>query len=325
MSNHKKKTLRLVILTIAIIAATISIFLLLGWYLSSQNVQVLNPKGEIGLQQRNLMIFTAILSIVVIVPVFSIAIFIAFKYREDNPKSKYTPDWDSNKTIESIWWGIPIVLIIIIAAVTWITTHSLDPYKPIDSDKNPLTIQVVALDWKWLFIYPEQQIASVNLAQFPVDRSVDFEITADAPMNSFWIPQLGGQIYAMPGMTTHQHLKANEIGDYRGSSSNISGEGFAGMKFTAKASSNEDFVAWVERTKKSDNVLNDTAYKELVKQSKNNPVTYYGSVDSTLFKSILMKYMNHDEDAGAIPTQNPDHKNHDMSDMNPNLQMETQK
>jgi cytochrome o ubiquinol oxidase subunit 2 len=324
MSDHKKKTFRLVLLTITLLAAVTGALLLLGWYLSSQNVQVLNPKGEVGLEQRNLMLFTAILSIIVIVPVFSIAIFIAFKYREDNPNSKYTPEWDSNKKIEAIWWGIPVLLIIIIATVTWITTHRLDPYKPIDSDKNPLVIQVVALDWKWLFIYPEQKIASVNFAQFPVDRSVDFEITADAPMNSFWIPQLGGQIYAMPGMTTHQHLKASEVGDYRGSSANISGEGFAGMKFTAKATSNEDFVNWIEKTKNSSEPLTSETYKELAKQSKNNPVSYYGSVDASLFTNILMKYMNHGGDAGSIPTQSPDHKNHDMTDMNPNLQLETQ-
>jgi cytochrome o ubiquinol oxidase subunit II len=324
MSDHKKKTLRLIALTLVLLAAISGALLLLTWYLSSQNVQVLNPKGAIGLEQRNLMIFTAILSIVVIVPVFSMAIFIALKYREDNSKSKYTPNWDGNKVIESIWWGIPVVLIIIIATVTWTTTHKLDPYKPIDSDKKSLTIQVVALDWKWLFIYPEQRIATVNIAQFPVDRSIDFEITADAPMNSFWIPQLGGQIYAMPGMTTHQHLAASEVGEYRGSSANISGEGFAGMKFIAKATSNEDFIKWIEQTKKSGNSLTSESYKELAKQSKDNPATYYGSVDTSLFTDILMKYMNHDTNAGSIPSQNPDHKNHDMSDMNHNMQMETQ-
>lgn len=321
MSEHKKKTVRLILLTVFIISVSAAVLSILVWYLSSQNVQVLNPKGAIAEQQRDLMIFTAILSVFVVVPVFSLAIFIAIKYREGNTKTKYSPNWDSNKKIEAIWWGIPIALIVFIATVTWISTSNLDPYKYVDSDKRPLVIQVVALDWKWLFIYPEQQIATVNFAQFPVNRPIDFEITADAPMNSFWIPQLGGQIYAMPGMTTHMNLMANEIGEYKGSSANISGEGFAGMKFVAKATSDEDFVKWIVQTKKSGGVLNTQTYKELAKPSKNNPVKTYGNVDASMFKDILMKYAGHGHSSEPAPESSTKHQDHDMSKMNHNMEM----
>ena len=164
-------------------------------------------------------------------------------------KAKHAPDWEHNYIAEYCWWGVPIVIIVILAVTTWKSSHDLNPFKPIESEKKPLAIQVVALHWKWLFIYPEQGIATVNFVQFPEKTPINFEITSDAPMNSFWIPQLGGQIYAMPAMRSKLHLIANEIGSFRGVSANISGKGFAGMTFTAKSSSEEDFDAWVQSGK----------------------------------------------------------------------------
>ncbi|MDE3048194.1 MAG: COX aromatic rich motif-containing protein, partial [Verrucomicrobiota bacterium] len=198
----------------------------------------------------------------------------------------YDPDLVDNKVAEYFWWGIPAVLTAAICVLTCYKTAELDPYKPIPSEKKTITIQVVALQWKWLFIYPEEQIASVNFLQFPVGAPVRFEITADAPMNSFWIPHLGGQIYAMPGMRTVLHLIADEAGVYRGSSANLSGTGFAGMVFQAKASTEEEFQNWVAQAKASSGL----DYAQLAKPSSYDPVQMY-TVAPGLFDQIVMKYM----------------------------------
>lgn len=280
------------------------------WYISTLRIDTLDPKGIIALKEYNLLVFTTMLGFVIVVPVFILAIAIAWRYREGNTKAKYTPNVSGNRIAEVVWWGIPIILITVLSVVTWTSTHDLDPHKPLVSDVTPVKVQVVALDWKWLFIYPEQNIASVNLVQFPVNTPVNFEITADAPMNSFWIPQLGGQIYAMAGMTTKLHLNATEKGDYKGSSANISGEGFSGMRFTARASSKDDFDAWVKSVKSSNLHLTNAEYSTLAKQSTDHPVTRYASSADGLYDTILMKYMMPAE------TQKNDATTHDMSEMN---------
>lgn len=262
-----------------------------GWYISTLQIDMLDPKGIIALKQYKLLVFTTLLGLLVVIPVFIIAIVIATRYREGNTKATYTPNVSTNRLAEAIWWGIPIFLIGILSVVTWISTHDLDPHKPLASSVKPVTVQVVALDWKWLFIYPEQHIASVNLVQFPINTPVNFKITADAPMNSFWIPQLGGQIYAMAGMTTQLHLNATEPGDYRGVSANISGEGFADMHFTARATSQAEFDAWVATAKQTQTELTSASYAELAKQSKNVPVTVYANTETDLYDTIVMKYM----------------------------------
>lgn len=286
--RKKLRVVSIIIVTLAVIAVAV-------WYLRGVNIEVLNPKGVIGHKERGLMIFTLILGLAVIIPVFILTIFIANRYRETNvktkAKAKYSPDWDKNYLAETIWWGIPIAIIVVLSVVTWISSHNLDPYKPLDSDKKQLTIQVVSLDWKWLFIYPEQNIATVNYAQFPVNTPIEFDITSDTVMNSFWIPQLGGQIYSMPGMSTKLHLNATSLGDYNGSSANISGQGFAGMKFIAKASSQTDFEAWVKTTKQSKNQLTSASYDKLAKPSKYVKPTYYSGVKKGLYDGIIIKYM----------------------------------
>jgi cytochrome o ubiquinol oxidase subunit 2 len=289
------------------------------WYISGLRIEMLHPKGVIAQKEYNLLIFTTLLGFVVVIPVFIMAIVIAWRYRESNTKATYTPNAGGNRIAETIWWSIPIILIAILSVVTWNSTHDLDPHKPLASNIKPVTIQVIALDWKWLFIYPEQNIATVNLVQFPSNTPVNFEITADAPMNSFWIPQLSGQIYAMAGMTTKLHLNATENGDYKGSSANISGEGFSGMKFTARATSQADFDRWVVSAKKSSNNLSLSEYKTLAKQSKNNPETLYASSSEGLYDTILMKYMmpKTNTDSSA-PQSMPDmdHSTHMNMEMN---------
>lgn len=260
-------------------------------YLRHFSIPVLEPRGTIARQERNLIYFGSLLSIIIIVPVFALTFMISWKYREANTKATYSPEFDHSRKAETIWWLIPTILIVILSVVTWNSSHQLDPFKPLASDTAPLTIQVVALDWKWLFIYPQQNIASVNMVQFPVNTPVHFVITSDAPMNSFWIPQLGGQIYAMPGMSTQLHLMASQSGSYRGSSANISGRGFADMNFTAKATSNLDFRKWVNTVKQSPNHLTADAYAELSKPSDHNTVAYYASNQPGLYDSIVIKYM----------------------------------
>ena len=252
---------------------------------------VLNPKGLIASQERDLIVFATLLMLTVVVPVFFLTGFFAWKYRASNKKAKYTPDWEHSRVDELIWWAVPFVLIAILAAVTWRTTHDLDPFRALGVDAKPVVVQVVALDWKWLFIYPEEGIASVNHFEIPIYTPVNFEISADAPMNSFWLPQLGGQIYAMPGMRTKLHLFADAEGVYNGSSANLSGKGFSGMDFTAQVGTQEDFDAWVAEVKRTGQRLDWSAYTQLTEPTINHPTILYGAVDTGLFERILMKFM----------------------------------
>jgi cytochrome o ubiquinol oxidase subunit 2 len=239
---------------------------------------VLFPSGSIGLAERDLMLRTVLLMLIVVVPVCLLAVFFAVHYRASNTKATYTPNWEHSKMEELIWWSIPLEIVLVLGALTWSSTHELNPSIPIVSLEPPLTIQVVALPWKWLFIYPSEGVASVNEFALPVGRPVAFQLTADAPMNSFWVPALGGQEYAMTGMTTELNLMATKPGDYPGRSANYSGEGFAQMKFTARAMSPEDFNAWVRTAKASTEVLSSETYAALSKPSDTGPVRYYGMV-----------------------------------------------
>jgi cytochrome o ubiquinol oxidase subunit 2 len=276
---------------------TIFILLFLGvsaalliMFIRNHNIPVLEPAGIIASKERDLIFTATLLMLIVVIPVIVLVLIFAWKYREGNKKAKHTPDWEHNSIAEYCWWGVPLVIIAILAVITYRTSHELNPYKPIESDKKALTIQVVALNWKWLFIYPEQGIASLNFLQFPEKTPVQFEITADAPMNSFWIPQLGGQIYAMPAMRTKLSLMADQVGEYRGASSNISGKGFAGMYFTAKASTDSEFERWVERVKSSQKQLGISAYQHLVEPSEYDPVSSYVLIKPDLFDWIINQY-----------------------------------
>lgn len=255
------------------------------------NIALLDPRGLIAFQERNLIVTATLLMLVVVIPVYVALFAFARKYRADNAKAKYDPDLDNNAIAGFAWWAIPATIIFILAIMNWKSTHALDPYKPLVSDAKPITIQVIALQWKWLFIYPEQNIATVNYIQFPEHTPINFKVTADAPMNSFWIPQLGGQIYAMPGMSTQLHLMANGKGSYNGSSTEISGRGFSGMKFIAESTSQIDFDQWVQSVKQSPNILTLDSYNKLSEPSENNPVAYYASTQQDMYNTIIMKFM----------------------------------
>lgn len=281
----KKQKALLALVVSGIVVAILLIFL------HRNNIAMLNPQGEIANKQRDLMVFTFLLGMIIVIPVFAMTFYIAWKYRAGNTKAKYRPDWDHSKKAEIVWWGVPLVLILVLSVVTWKSSHDLDPYKALASSAEPVEIQVVALEWKWLFIYPEQNIATVNYLQIPEDRPINFKITADAPMNSFWIPKLGGQVYAMAGMQTKLHLMADKPGVFRGSSANISGKGFAGMNFEVRASSETDFQTWINGIKRSPNALTAQEYAKLEKPTEDHTVTYYRSHDAALYDSIMMKYM----------------------------------
>lgn len=259
-------------------------------------ISVLFPKGLIGIEQRNLLLIIQALMLVIIIPVYVLTFIFSWKYSSENPKGDYDPDLVDNTLAEYIWWGVPLIMTLIVGGITWVKTYELDPYRPIASDKKAMSIQVIALDWKWLFIYPEEKIATVNFIQFPENTPLHFEITADAPMNSFWIPHLGGQIYAMPGMRTELNLIANEKGNFSGSSANLSGEGFAGMRFVAKASSEEEYKEWVATAKKTTRTLNAQEYKKLAAPSKNNPVAIYQLKVNELFDQVIEKFMHPPKD-----------------------------
>jgi cytochrome o ubiquinol oxidase subunit 2 len=201
------------------------------------------------------------------------------------------PDWEHGIMTELVWWAIPLEIVLVLGALTWTSTHELDPHKALTLQGETLKIQVVALDWKWLFIYPEQNIATVNFVEFPANRPVEFDITADAPMNSFWIPQLGGQIYAMTGMVTKLNLVADEAGVFAGGSANYSGEGFAHMKFQARAVPQQDFDTWVGNIRASSSTLDLATYDTLARPSDASMQEHFGSVASKLYDTILMKFM----------------------------------
>lgn len=287
-----KATLRKRVGVALLILLPIGILIGLIAYIRRYPLAVLSPQGPIGVKQLHLIEFALLLSALVMVPVYIMTILIAFKYREANHKqATYTPEWDGSRMLESIWWGIPIAIILVLSVVTWRSTYALDPYKPLASTHTPLTIQVVSLDWKWLFIYPQQHVASVNEVAVPVGTPVTFKITSETVMNSFWIPALGGQIYAMPGMNTDLNLQADRAGTYAGSSANISGAGFADMNFTAKALDAKQFATWVSHAQHSPQALTAASYKSLAAPSKKNAVTYYRANSPGLYNDVIMQYM----------------------------------
>lgn len=259
--------------------------------LTGCKIAVLQPRGYIATDERELLITAVLLMLIVVIPVIILTAVITIRYRASNTKAKYTPDWGHSTLLEIVWWAIPLVIIIVLATLTWIYTHRLDPYKPIVGKNKPITIEVIALEWKWLFIYPDQNIATVNYVQFPVNTPINFLITADAPMNSFQIPQLGGQIYAMSGMQTKLHLIADQTGCYRGRSTNFSGDGFSGMKFIAHVTTQAKFNNWVSTVKKSSKQLTMDSYNKLALPSENNKVEYFSSAQKDLFNDVIMKFM----------------------------------
>ncbi|WP_106475516.1 ubiquinol oxidase subunit II [Phytohalomonas tamaricis] len=252
---------------------------------------LMNSKGQVGAEQKYLILTSTWLMLIVVIPAILMTLIFAWKYRASNKQAKYSPNWSHSNKVEAVVWGIPCLIIVALATLTWKSTHALDPHKPIDSDVAPINIQVVALDWKWLFIYPDQGIATINQIAFPKDVPVNFQVTSNSVMNSFFIPQLGSQIYAMAGMQNSVHLMANEAGTYGGMSANYSGHGFSDMTFTALAmNSPQEFDEWVNKVKASSETLGRNEFEKVAEPSQKNPVEYFSSVEPHLFQNIIDKF-----------------------------------
>ncbi|PHZ60165.1 ubiquinol oxidase subunit II [Photobacterium leiognathi] len=253
---------------------------------------LLAPKGSIGVQEKELIIKALLLMLIVVIPVILMTIYFAYRYRESNTDEEYAPDWSHSTKIEVVVWTIPIIIIAILATITWRSTHELEPSKPIVSDAKPITIEVVSLDWKWLFIYPEQDIATVNYVVFPKNVPVQFKLTSDNIMNAFFIPQLGSQIYAMPGMVTKLNLIANHRGDFKGFGSSYSGKGFSEMKFTATSLENRHaFSSWVQQVKMSPNRIEDwEQFHAIASPSVGDPAESFSSVPPFLFNDVVTQH-----------------------------------
>ena len=270
--------------------------LLLAALLAGCDTLVLNAPGDVAAQQGHLIVVSTVLMLLIIVPVIALTLLFAWRYRQSNTAATYAPDWDHSTALELVIWSAPLLIIIALGAVTWISTHTLDPYRAlhrIDAARavpkgtKPLVVEVVALDWKWLFIYPEQGIASVNELAAPIDVPITFKITATSVMNSFYIPALAGQIYAMPGMETKLHAVMNQTGEYDGFSANYSGAGFSNMRFKFHGVNAADFERWVQSAKDSGNTLGREQYLALEKPSQREPAKRYASVAPQLYERIL--------------------------------------
>jgi cytochrome o ubiquinol oxidase subunit II len=278
---------------------------LLGGGCDIRHAVLLDPKGPISLAQRDLLFDAFCVMLIVVIPVFVMAFLFARRYRASNTKAAYTPNWSYSGRIDAVVWLIPAVIVVALGTLLWRTTHKLDPYRPIDTAVAPLEVQVVAQDWKWLFIYPEQGIAVVNQLAFPSGRPLSLRITSDTAMNSFYIPALGGQIYAMAGMETRLHLLADAPGTFTGRNTQYTGDGFPEQHFKAIAMTPEEFDAWIAKARQAPAKLDAATYPALAARSKGHPVTFYSAFEPNLFQSIIAKYAAHQAHDGHVSPDSP--------------------
>ncbi len=260
---------------------------------------VLNPAGDIAAQQGQLVVQATLLMLLIIVPVIALTLWFAWKYRATNTantEADYAPDWHHSTVLELVIWSGPLLIIIALGAITWIGTHKLDPYRPLDRISatqalqpgvQPLEVQVVAMDWKWLFFYPEQGIATVNELAAPVNRPILFKLTSTTTMNAFFVPDLAGMIYTMPGMQTELNAVINKAGVYEGKSSHYSGAGFSGMTFKFHGLSDGDFEQWVQKAKAEGRTLDRSTYVKLAEPSQRDPVQRFATVETGLYDKVL--------------------------------------
>lgn len=257
---------------------------------------VMNPSGDVARQQADLILWSTALMLLIIVPVIVLTVLFAWRYRASNEDAEYRPDWDHSTGLELIIWSAPLLIIIALGALTWTSTHLLDPYRPIarlapgrplPANDRPLEIQVVSLDWKWLFIYPEQGVATVNELVLPVDRQVRFRLSSSSVMNTFYVPAMAGMIYTMPGMETKLHAVINKPGRFEGMSANYSGAGFSGMKFWTYGTDAAGFDQWVARTRGAQDRLSAANYLRLERPSEKVPVIRFAGVEPALFDRVV--------------------------------------
>jgi cytochrome o ubiquinol oxidase subunit 2 len=249
---------------------------------------VLDPHGPVGESERLILLDSVAIMLAIVVPVILATIGFAWWFRASNARATYLPDWAFSGHLELIVWAIPAIVITFLGGIAWFGSHALDPFQPLPSKTKPVEVEVVSLDWKWLFIYPDDGIATVNHLVIPVDTPVHFKLTSSGVMNSFFVPQLGSQIYTMAGMTSQLSLQADQEGTYPGLSAQFSGEGFSDMRFDVRAVAPDAFANWVADTKAAGGgTLDAPAYAELAKASKNVKPATYQAIDPKLFDSII--------------------------------------
>jgi cytochrome o ubiquinol oxidase subunit 2 len=261
---------------------------------------VLDPKGPIAVANRQILLNSLGIMLAIVIPVILATLGAAFWFRASNERARYRPNFAYSGRLEMLVWSIPAMTVLLVGGVAWVGAHDLDPGKPISSTVKPVNVQVVSLDWKWLFIYPEQGIASVNKLVVPVGTPISFELTSSSVMNSFFVPQLGSQIYTMSGMATRLHLQADDLGTYPGFSAMFSGDGFPDMRFTVDAVTDDGFSQWVRQTGEAGSVLDKQAYADLVKPSKAVVPFTYRAVAADLFSSIVNARMSTQESTLSI-------------------------
>src|SRR3954453_14507180 len=244
-------------------------FLSLG--LASCRGGVLDPLGPVGADDAPILIDATAIMLAIIIPTILLAFWMAWRYRASNTKAEYLPNWSFSGRIEAVVWSIPILTIMFVGGVIWIGSHELDPFKPLPSKAPPLEVQVVSLDWKWLFIYPQQGVATVNQLVVPAGTPVHFSITSASVFNVFFVPRLGSMIYAMPGMVSQLNLQADSSTKLWGTSAQFSGDGFSDMQFDVRSVPTADFDDWAEKVRSSGPVLDQPAYVRLLQQSQNVP------------------------------------------------------
>jgi cytochrome o ubiquinol oxidase subunit 2 len=254
-------------------------------------MNILDPQGPIAAAEKVILIDSIAIMLAIVVPTIVAIFAFAFYFRASNARATYLPDFAHSGRIELVVWSIPTLTIILLGGVAWIGSHQLDPGAPVAGTGSPVRIQVVSLDWKWLFIYPDQRIATVNTITVPVGAPIQFELTSSSVMNAFFIPQIGSMIYTMNGMVTRLNLRADQEGNYNGLSAHFSGDGFPEMKFDVHVVSPLEFPNWVASTAKSTNELNGDSYKKLVEQSIEPGRPTYRLGDPRLFDDIASQHL----------------------------------
>jgi cytochrome o ubiquinol oxidase subunit II len=289
-------------------SAVLALVLIGAAMLGGCNQGVLDPKGPIASAELLILINSTAIMLVVVIPVIVATLVFAWWYRASNTRAIRSMDESYEERVEFVVWSIPALTVILLGGVIWIGSHQLDPRAPIPGKSDPLHVEVVALDWKWLFIYPDQGVAAVNELVIPAGTPVEFRLTSATVMNSFFVPQLGSQIYAMGGMTTHLSLLADEPGEYPGISANFSGDGFSDMQFIVRSVPAGDFNTWLEQARGAGSALDDAGYAQLAKPSKAVPSTTYRSVEPKLFDRIIDQTVAAPGNAGVGAGSSPPHR-----------------
>jgi cytochrome o ubiquinol oxidase subunit II len=277
--------MRYVVLAVALIGATT---------LGGCSEGVLDPKGPIAVAERQILFNSLGIMLAIVIPTILATFGVAYWFRSSNQRARYQPEFKYSGRLEVLVWAIPAMTVLLVGGVAWVGAHDLDPRKAISAAAKPVTVQVVSLDWKWLFIYPEQGVASVNHLVVPAGTPISFELTSSGVMNSFFVPQLGSQIYTMSGMVTHLQLQADHPGSYRGLSAQFSGDGFADMRFVVDALPGQQFQQWVASTRDNGPTLDAESYADLAKPSEAVGPFTYGAVSPDLFNAILSSAMADD-------------------------------